>query len=190
MRIIFPIIIFILAACSQPASLQPVQLNFSGSAYRLNVAEIAIAEEYVSSHHLPHVEYASEVLPADTIKKWIESRLNTAGSANQLEVVIKDASIIKKDVPKAKSGLEGFFTKEQTEEYEGRMEVSLKIYSEKSTLPVAHTEAIVHQLLSLREDATAFDRKNLYNQMTTDLIQALDRELSNNIQRYFSNYLL
>ncbi len=180
----------LLVSC-QHAVLEPLPaLQFTGAPYRLNIAHIKVVEEYKSPRRLPNVEHLADVTPAAAVGQWAQVRLLPAGNAGRLEVVIQDASVVKKELPKQKKGLAGAFTKEQTEEYQGVLAVQLKLYNERRILPVAHVEVTAHLSHTLREDATLLDRERLYHQMTVELMQEVERQLDNNIRRYFSGYLL
>ncbi len=190
-KILLLVSALLLAACQSTPVQPPVEpIKFISAPYALKVATINITEDFTTTHHTPHVEYQFETPPDQAMKDWATSRLVAAGQQNRLEVDIIDASVIRTNIPKQKTGIEGFFTKEQTEEYEGTLEVTLKIYDNRKILPVANAHVTAHQTLTLREDANLLDRKALYQQMTFNLMQQIDTELDKNIRQYFANYLL
>jgi len=180
----------LLAACQHDIPEPPPAITFAAAPYALNVGSINVIEDYVSPRHAPNAEQLFDMPPDKAMKDWATSRLVAAGKAGTLEVDIINASVIRKNIPKQKTGLEGLLTKEQTEEYDGTLEVTLKIYDDVAILPVAHAHVSAHQTLTLREDATLLERKALYRQLTANLMQAIDSELNKNIRQYFSHYLM
>jgi hypothetical protein len=181
----------ILAACHEtppPAPLEPLALD--APTYTFNVASISTAQDYKSPKIPPNVEHLSDLTPAQAVKQWSGMRLIAAGHGNSLEVDIKDASIVKKDIPKQKTGIVGMFTAEQTEEYDGSLDVEIKIYSPQSVLSVAHAEIHVQRSQTLPENATILDRQRLYHQITLDLMKAFEAEADASIRQYLSRYLM
>jgi phosphotransferase system IIB component len=190
MRVLLVLSILLLSACEHPLPKAPGELTFSGTPYRFNVARVDIVEDYAPPRRAPNVEHLSGLPPAEAVKRWAASQIVAAGDVNRLEVDIKDASIVKKDLPKQKRGIEGWFTKEQTEQYDATLDVDIKLYSSHRILPVAHAQAVVHQTQTLREDATLVDRKNLYSELSIQVMHALEVEMDKNIHLYFANYLM
>jgi len=124
--LIIAVTLLLLAACDHEPPAPPQQLTFTGSQLRLNVARVDVVDDYKAPLHAPNIEHLVDIPPAQAVRQWAGARLAAAGSTGSLEVDIKDAGIVKKDLPKQKSGVEGWFTKEQTEEYDGTLAVDLK----------------------------------------------------------------
>ncbi len=185
------LIVLLLAACQDPAPLPPKEpLEFTGPGYTLNVASISVVQDYKSPKTLPNVEHLSDITPAQAVKRWAGVRLTAAGHENTLEVDIKDASIVKTELPKQKTGIEGMLTNEQTEKYDGTVSVAIKIYNPQRILPIAHLDVTVQRSLTLPENAAPIDRERAYHRLTIDLVRALEPELDTNIHRYLGGYLL
>ncbi len=109
--------------------------------------------------------------------KWADARLSAGGTTNTLEVRITDAAITKKALAKQKTGIEGFFTKEQTEELSGRLAVDLKLYSPERTLPVAFSQVSAELSRTVREDASLEERKAIHRQIVSEIMQEVDKML-------------
>src|SRR5262249_6132855 len=146
MRKILMLILFSLlaaqTACEQTYIPPRKQVSFSGAPYGLNVASVNVVDEYKSSKRPPHVELLSDMPPAEAIKQWVSSRLIAKGQNGYAELVIKDAYITKQELPKQKTGIEGYFTTEQTEQYDGRLEMEIKLYDGVNILPVASIHVV------------------------------------------------
>lgn len=184
------VLLLLLTACSTSMPSQTPPLTFEGPDYRFNVAEIKVVDDYRPTRQPPHVEHLFELSPAGAIHQWAGEKLSAGGTSGSLAVVITEASVLRKDLPKTKHGITGMLTKEQTEQYDGTLSVEMKLYVPDRALPIAQTRASVRQSHTLREDAGVFHREALYKQMTTDLMQMLQQELDRNIRQYFSNYML
>jgi hypothetical protein len=189
-RVLYFLPFLLLAAC-QTATTEALQpLEFHGSVYRVNTASIDMADDYHTSGTPPHIEKMCDVTPADAIKRWSDARLVAAGQTGRMDVDIQDASIVRHDVPKTSSGVTGAFTTEQTEIYEGTLEVELKLYDTVRPLPFAHLHVSAHQSQTLPDNAAPIDREHLCHNMTVEMMRRLDSQLDANIRTYFSNYLL
>jgi len=180
----------LVSACEQTYVPQKPQINFGGTPYVLNVATINIVEDYRSSKELPNVEKLADITPAEAVRQWAAARLVAGGKTGYAEVVIDDAHIIRKELPKQKTGIEGYFTSEQTEEYDGALEVEIKIYDERHTLPVASIHVTSGSSRTIGENATLVDRSNTYHDISVELIKLLETELDKNIRQHFTNYIL
>lgn len=187
----FYLLPLLLVTACQPATTEPLQpLEFHGPIYRVNTATIDMADDYHTSGTPPHIEKTCDVTPADAIKRWSDARLVAAGNTGRMEVDIQEASIVRHDVPKTSSGVQGMFTTEQTEIYDGTLEVELKLYNNVRPLPIAHLHVSAHQSQTLPDDAAPIDRERLCHNMTVEMLHRLNSELDANIRAYLSNYLL
>lgn len=184
-KIVIMMITFALAACTShyvPPPQKP--LTYTGQTYRLNVGNITVFDDYDSTD-----QNTSYVLGKE-MHKWSQARLSAQGADKRMEVRITEAGITKKALPKQKSGVEGFFTKEQTEELSGRLSVDMKLYSPEKTLPVAFAQASVELSRTVREDASLEERKAVHRQIVSEIMQEIDKLLEEKLRTYFSQYLM
>lgn len=156
--------------------------------FKLDVAFIDVVEEYRSSGKAPYVEQFFTVSPASAMRTWIEDRLQTVGQERYLQVVIKDASVKETRLQRTE-GMKGVFTKEQSERYDARLEVEMRIYGSRSALSEANIHVTATRSATIREDASPVDRDRLFNRMTVELMEVMNAELEKNIYAYFGNYL-
>lgn len=179
-----------LCACQTPVPEQERTISVEGPKYLLNVARIDVVDDFPAAYHSrTELKPGNDASLAKVMHDWVGTRLVARGADKSMEVRITQAAITKKDLPKQKTGLEGLFTKEQTEEYNGQLAVELKIYSPERTLPVAHAEIAAELTRTLREDATLEDRKALYHNMVADIMHEMDGSLDRNIHNYLGSYL-
>lgn len=189
-KILFAFAVLALASCQHEIPQEVKPLSFEGPTYRFNVSRVDVVDDFTPALHSPRTEYSGSASLSEAMHKWAAIRLTHGGSSNILEVHITDASIAKKNLPKQKSGIEGYFTKEQTEEYEGKLSVELRVYTPDRTLPMAHSEIKAQQSHTLSEDATLQDRKAIYRRITAEIMEEVDKILDHNIHAYFANYLM
>ena len=158
-------------------------------AYVLNAGRIDVVEEYQSSFKFPNAEHLFAVTPAEGAKIWVKDRLHASSGENVAEFVIKDASVIETALNRTK-GIEGAFTKDQSQQFDGKLSVELKIFEPGKMIPAANVNVNVAKTMTLREDASPVDREKLFNQMTDELLAMLNSQLEKQISSYFNNYLL
>lgn len=184
-KIVFLMLTLTLAGCTShyvPPPQKP--LSYTGHTYRMNVAKVNVIDDYDSTD-----QNTSYVLGKE-IHKWAQARLSANGADKTLEVRITEAGIAKKELPKQKSGVEGFFTKEQTEELSGRLAVDLKLYSPEKTLPVAFAQISAELSRTVREDASLEERKAIHRQIVAEIMQEVDKMLEDKLRTYFTQYLM
>lgn len=179
-----------LSACNDTDVPQTRSVSFPGQTYGLNIGRISIVDDYQSSKQPPHVELLADITPSQAARQWTQERLDARGNTGYAEVVIKDAHIIQKALPKQKSGVEGYFTNEQTQELDGRLEMEIKIYDGAAILPVATVRAVSENSMTLPENATIMDRKNAYYTISIGLMHRLEPALVQEIQTHFSKFLM
>ncbi len=189
-KILILSLLLLAGACEQTPIPPKPSISFEGAPYILNVASIEVAQDYISSDQLPNVEKLSDIPPADAVKQWVAARLVAGGKQGHAEVNIKDASITKTELAKKKTGIEGYFTNEQTEEYTGTLEVDIKIYIEHRVLPIATVHVSSHASRTLPENATLIDHKNMYHDISVELMKSIEGPLDSNIREHFANYLM
>ncbi|HEU5047795.1 MAG TPA: hypothetical protein VFT64_08135 [Rickettsiales bacterium] len=189
---IAPMVLFLagLSACNDTAVPYKEPVSFAGEQYTLNVAGVNVVDEYQSSKELPNVELLSDITPAQAMRQWSDERLVAKGNTGRAEVVIKDAHIVQKSLPKKKSGVEGYFTTEQTQELNGRLEVEIKIYDGISALPLAMVQASSESSMTLPENATIMDRNKAYHAITVELVHRIEPPVVQGIQGHFGKFMM
>ena len=120
--------------------------------------------------------------------QWAEERLKAAGTSGVMEVVIHDARITGQPL-KTKAGIEGALTKEPSVRYDGVLAVSLNVYTPERSTTSARVDSRVSVSRELMEKATEADRKELFADMTRELVTRMDAQLSRGINDYMNNYI-
>jgi hypothetical protein len=184
--------ITLLTACEPaPESYQPEPFAFERTRIAptpIHVKEIRIVENYTSRLEKPFVEYEFPVTPSAAVQKWAATRLRATGASGILEIVIDDASVKEVPLPKTE-GFKGLFIDDQEARYDATLKVSLRLYTGAQALSEASGDVFVTRSHSINEHATVFERRQIYHQMTSEMIAAFDSEANARLGTYFRPYL-
>ncbi len=116
----------LLGACSStdfaPASTGPNYAQLG--TIRLNAASVQVVNEYNARGTAPNVEQFLDVTPAQAINDWAKQTLIAGSNSGSVQVKIKDASVISRQLGKI-GGVTGYFTKQQSEELVAHVAVEI-----------------------------------------------------------------
>lgn len=155
--------------------------------FRLDVARIEIENAYHSPGHRPNVEQEFPVKPAVAAERALRDRLRAVGTGGVARAVIQNASVV--EVPlKRTTGLRGALTTDQTERYDGVIEVVITVVGANPG-DTARVVSRVERTRSVAEDASINDREKLWFDMTEALVNDLNASLDRQINEYFKNFL-
>jgi len=171
---------------AQPAKPAPISFRQFQPIY-LNVGSIEMVEEYRSPGVAPNVEHDMHLTPADAMQIWTKQRLKATGGTRRMQVVLKDASVMQKDLP-TKKGITGVFTVEPDKQYDARLEVELRIYGD-AALSEASVNVIATRMLTMSENLSLAERQQKYRGLLNDLMANMNAELEKNIAQYFVSYV-
>lgn len=123
------------------------------------------------------VEQRVPVPPAEAVRRWTGERLQAAGGPGRVRVTIRDASIAEVQLPKT-GGVKGYFTNDQAQRYDGRIEVEIGGEVPGETTFRGMTKAVVTQSTTVPENISLADREatlqDLVRRMMDDLNARLD----------------
>lgn len=115
--------------------------------------------------------------PAEAVRRWANERLQAAGGPGRVRVTIRDASIVEVQLPKT-GGVKGYFTNDQAQRYDGRIEVEISGELPGETTYRGMTKATVTQSTTVPENISVADREatlqDLVRRMMDDLNARLD----------------
>lgn len=155
----------------------------------LDVGRIAVESDYVASFKSPHVEHLMPVSPEKLARTWAGDRLRAVGSPSRTaRFVIRNAgvteSFLKKD-----DGIGGVFKTEQSERYEGKLDVVLEIRDEHGRV-VGEATATAGRSRTVAEDITIVERENIWRDMSKALVDDINLLLEENMRRYLGKHLV
>ncbi len=174
-----------LSACqSAPPRPAPRPIDFSNfGPIILGVGGVEVVNGYRPGGG-KHVEDRSAVPPVEAVRRWASERLQAAGGAGRVRVTIKDASIIEVALPKTE-GVKGYFTTDQAQRYDGRMEVEVSGDMPDNSAGAFRgaTKAIVTYSTTVPENIALADREATFLDITRRLVEDLNARLDAGIRK-------
>lgn len=176
------------AAClslvALPALAQGGALDFTAKdPITLDVASIDVESEYVAPMKEPNVDHLITITPSDSVRLWASQRLKAGGTQGRARVIIRDASVKEKELERT-TGIKGWFTKDQSEQYDGRLQVDIIVDGTARGFSGSVT-AIVTRSTSVREDVSLAERDKtmlaMVKEMGTDLDSQLEAAIKANL---------
>lgn len=152
----------------------------------LAVSEIKVVSEYRPPLKAPNVEHEFPVSLDGALRNWVRDRLKTAGGNAFATVTIRDASAVEVPLKKQK-GLKGLVTKDQSERYDVRVTVDLKIEDISGSSGFVTSEA--HRSRTVPEDISLNDRHKVYFELTEEVMHDFDAEMEKNIRRFLKDFI-
>ncbi|HYE49170.1 MAG TPA: hypothetical protein VEB20_06260 [Azospirillaceae bacterium] len=185
MRLFRPFLPLVLLLLAMPAAAQAPGFGFAGQEpILLDVAEIEVVNEYTAPLKDPNIEHQIAVTPAESVRLWVQDRLRAGGSAGRARVVIRQASVV--EVPLERTGgVRGWFTKDQSERYEGRLEVEIQVEQPGKGFS-GYTSAAVTRSTTVAEDVSVAEREKVWLTLVRDMARDLDERLTAGIKANLS----
>ncbi|MGH3265664.1 MAG: hypothetical protein ACRDNS_27145 [Trebonia sp.] len=154
----------------------------------LNVGRIEVVQQYHPPGKKPHVEHLFPVVPALAAERWARDRLKAVGTDGVARVVVVYAGVV--EVPlKRTTGIEGMFTVDQSERYDGAIEIKIQIVNgQGQELDSVSTRAARSH--SVPEDITLLGREKAWYQMTVAMMNDINTALEQQIKQNFSQWVV
>lgn len=178
-----------LAACeSVPPRQQFPQITFDHlPKLNLDVARIDVVRAYKTPGAKPNVEHLFPVEPAAMAERWARQRLRAVGTGGSARATVVQAAVI--EVPLARTtGLRGAFTTDQSERYEGVLEMKIELTASGGRARAAVT-ARTELSLTVPENISLDKREKLWFRMTEEMANQLNVLLEREIRKHFKAYL-
>ncbi len=178
-----------LAACeSVPPRQQFPEITFSHlPRINLDVARIEVVQAYKAPGAKPNVEHLFPVAPASIAERWARQRLRAVGAGGSARATVVSAAVV--EVPlKRTTGLRGAFTTDQSERYEGVLEMKIELAASGARARAAVT-ARTELSRTVPENISLNDREKLWFQMTEEMANQLNVLLEREIKKHFKAYL-
>ncbi len=191
-KILIMTMMLVLAGCQNaPQGFTAAPFNFEVNRIapiRVNVARIVVIEHYKPPMRAPFVEHEFPVLPANAVRKWVDTRLAASGTSGVLEVLIEDASV--KEVPLVKTeGIKGLFTNDQDARYDAKLNVTFRVFTGTQAISNASGDVVLSRSRTISEKATVNERQAIYHQMLWEMMLDFERESNARFASYFAPYL-
>ncbi len=170
----------VVAGCAAPPPAKSVPVDFAGrGVIALDVASIQIVEHYQSPMVRPHVDQLAPTPPRVAVRRWVAERLRAVGHSGSVQVIIKDASIVETQLPRTE-GLKGLFTTDQSQRYDGRIEVKI-VADAPNRLVSGYAQAAASHSITVPDDITLAGREETWNTLVREMMGDLDDRLEHGI---------
>ncbi|MBP2291802.1 hypothetical protein [Azospirillum rugosum] len=173
-----------LSACQSapPPRPAPRPIDFSNfGPIVLNAGSIDVVDAYRPNGGV-HVEGRSAVPPAQAVRLWASERLRAAGGPGRVRVTIRDASIVEAQLQKT-GGVKGYFTNDQAQRYDGRIEVEVSGEAPGETSFRGSTRSIVTYSTTVPENISLADREATFLEITRRMMDDLNGRLDAGIRK-------
>lgn len=173
----------VLTACQSAPPRPPVRpVNFANFApIVLNVATVDVVDQRRAGG-AASVDGRIPVSPAEAVRRWAAERLQAGGRQGRVRVVIKDATVVETQLPRT-GGVQGFFTTQQAQRYDGRIEVEVTGEVPGDTAFRGFTRAAVTNSTTVPENITLADREATLQEMTRSMAEDLNARLDAGIRK-------
>ena len=151
----------------------------------LAVQRIETTSRFVPTLRAPNVEHTFPVPPARALETWANQRLKAAGGGAQARFTILDAAVTETKLARDTS-MRGTFTKQQSERYDARVEVTVEI--QDGTRRGTAT-AIGSRWTTVGEDVSLNERERIKFNLIEGLMKDFDAELEKNIRQHLASWL-
>lgn len=179
-----------LAACeSQPVVQKLPELSFADKRpFQFNVGQLEIVPEYQPTGRKPNVEHLMPLSPENATVRWAQDRLRPMGKSGFARVLIKEAKVV--EVPlSTEKGFTGMFKDQQSERYEGSLDVAIQILDERH-FPIADVVARANRTNTVAEGATLNERDKVLYELSEGLIRDIDTQMESLVRTYLSRWLM
>lgn len=153
----------------------------------MNVSKIEVIEEYKSPMRMPNVEHLMPYSLADAMQIWVKQRMKARGGNKTMQVIIKDASVIEKELP-GSNGLFDVFSSTPDREYNARLEIEVRVYGD-AALSEASVNVIATRSLQMNKNDNVSLRDQKFRAMVGEMMTSVNAEMEKNIFQYLGEYV-
>lgn len=154
---------------------------------RLDAVRVDVIQLYKSTGAKPYVEHEFPAKPASVAAQWATDRLQAAGVNNIVRVSITNGAVV--EVPlKRTDGVKGVFTTDQSERYDGTLEIKIEIVG-PSGQQLASVSTQAKRSRTVPENITLANREKIWFRMTESMMNDLNLSLERQIRKHFSQWL-
>lgn len=173
----------VLTACQSAPPRPPVRpVGFAAFApIVLNVAAVDVVDSRRAGGGAS-VDDRIPVPPAEAVRRWAAERLQAGGRQGRVRVIIKDATVTETQLPRT-GGMQGFFTNQQAQRYDGRIEVEVTGEVPGDTSFRGFTRATVTNSTTVPENITLADREAALQELTRAMAEDLNARLDAGIRK-------
>ena len=163
------------------AHVQPIPMNV----YDVQVIEAAGQPAVQPPAH--NIRSALPVSPVETMRRWADQRIAPMGGYGTALLTITESRFV--EVPlDTKTGVQGMFTTDQSERYEGLLAVRLEIVNDPNAS--GFVEARASGTRTVPEDYSINQREQALYDMMADIVRNLDQRLDQQIRSDLARWVV
>jgi len=164
------------------------EITFSHlQAIKIDVATIEVENRFQAPLTAPHIEHLLPTPPSKAMEQWLRDRFTPVGRSGTLRMVIDDASATATPLDLDKS-LTGQLTKQQSQLNEMNVHATLQLKDANGNI-LGTAAAKAERSITTREDISLNDRRNLWLESVSQLMNDFNRSMEPNIQLYLKPWL-
>lgn len=179
-----------LSACETPAPAGKLPvLSFANKRpITLDVGHVIIDSEYQSPGKRPNIEQEMPLSPEGAAIRWAQDRLKPVGRSGYARMIVKDARVV--EVPLATDkGFTGLFKSEQSERYDGTLDVAIQILDERR-MPLADVMARATRSRTVPEGISLAERDKTMFEISEALIKDIDGQMDGLLRTYMAKWVV
>ena len=171
----------LLPCLSSGLAAPPAMLSFKDKLpVSLDVAGIEVEDATPTMAADPDLQQQLQITPADAVRLWAADKLKAAGSDGRARLVVRDATL-KQTHLKVRTGVSGWFHKDQSERYDGHVAVELVVdHPARRFNGTASAEA--SRSFTVTEGTKVEERRALILQLVQDLMNDIDTAMDKSIR--------
>ena len=171
----------VLGGCASQVPAKPPAVSFADRAtIDLDVAVIDVIDQYHSPMAKPNVEHLTPNPPEQAVRRWAAERLRAVGNSGSAQVIILDASIVESQLAR-EQGITAYFTTQQGQRYDGRVEVKIVCQSPTTGL-TGYAQAMASRSSTVPEDISLAGREETWDKLVRGMMEDLDNRLGHAVQ--------
>ena len=181
------VVLLLVSGCSNgPGRPQPLPtLSFAQyGPIRLDVASVEVIDVYRSPQGGDNVEHLFPTPPQAAVRRWVADRIKPVGRDGIVRVTIMDAKVTEQSLNP--SG--GWFSKEPTERYIGRLEVVLEADS-PGRRTTGNANVVVERTITVLEDISLAERSRAWFNMTQDMMTDFNKAMEAKIRQHLGSLI-
>jgi len=165
---------------------RPPDMTFDHFAkVRLDVAGIEVRNDYRPPMEAPHVEHLFLPPPYVAAEKLVKIQLIAAGGSRVLRVIIREASVVREELPINK-GVDNVFLREAAERLRAKVVLRFELVDPLDpAVIIGHADVTARRVKTLLEGASVADRERAYFELTEGLVTKLSHGLTTVVKNTF-----
>lgn len=177
------------AAAQDAVGVTPTKLEFANKqVLSVDATSLELKIGEIPPREYPHVNYRSHVRFEDGAREWAGQHFKLTGdSVNTLRITIRKGDIVEKLLP-VKKGIKGWFTKDQSAEYEAALDLEIAIVNPNGqVLTSANGKASTTR--TVPEGTTEADKQQVWTGLIIATFDNLDSELQPQLRNTMGQYI-